>query len=206
MKSTATRLCTEASRVLAPTASRLMSRVDEGHRHVCSLIAGTPALCLKFGRTFGRCGDQSHVGRGAGAHCCPLCAASPASEEAAPELLGLTQQRQQVAQHPAQQRLHEFCIQTVMSGLAVAGTLVLAPSRDIPPGSTELQFLQQSLLQPIPRKGTIKVNQPWFMIFLFPVQFTTWPHKLLSCRTGGRSNQPGGKLFKQPLQLLPTES
>lgn len=161
---------------------------------------------LKFGRTFSRRGDQSRVGRGAGAHYCPLCAASPASEEAAPELLGLTQQRQQMAQHPAQQSLHEFCIQTVMSGPAVAGTLVLAPSRDIPSGSTQLQFLQQSPLQPVPRKGTIKVKQTWFMIFLFPIQFTTWPHKLLSCRTGGRSNQPGGKLFKQPLQLLPTES
>ena len=44
------------------------------------------------------------------------------------------------------------------------------------------------------------------MIFLLPVQLTTWPHKLLNCCTGGRSDLPGGKPFKQPLQLLLTES
>lgn len=51
-----------------------------------------------------------------------------------------------------------------------------------------------------------KAKQRWFVIFLFPAQLTTWPHKLLNCRTGGRSDQLGEKPFKQPLQLLPTES
>lgn len=43
------------------------------------------------------------------------------------------------------------------------------------------------------------------MLFLFPFQLTTWPHKLLNCCSGGRSNQPGGKLFRHPRQLLLTE-